>query len=57
MNNKALPNSIFWSIAPASFQIRQGGVMGRPSLLNAMIPTKGGITVSGTAVCFLTSEE
>ncbi|MFT6778539.1 MAG: PhzF family phenazine biosynthesis protein [Paraglaciecola sp.] len=36
--------------APSKFIIRQGEVMGRPSLLKLEIPTTGGIIVSGTAV-------
>lgn len=36
--------------APTTLQIRQGEVMGRPSLLKVTIPETGGITVSGTAV-------
>jgi PhzF family phenazine biosynthesis protein len=36
--------------APATLQIRQGEVMGRPSLLIVTIPETGGISVSGTAV-------
>jgi PhzF family phenazine biosynthesis protein len=35
---------------PASFRIRQGEAMGRPSLLEVSVPATGGITVSGTAV-------
>jgi PhzF family phenazine biosynthesis protein len=37
-------------IAPRKFIIRQGEVMGRPSLLKLEIPSTGGIMVSGTAV-------
>ncbi len=37
-------------IAPSKFTIRQGEVMGRPSLLKLEIPATGGIIVSGTAV-------
>lgn len=37
-------------IAPSKFIIRQGEVMGRPSLLKLEIPATGGIMVSGTAV-------
>ncbi|MFT5520587.1 MAG: PhzF family phenazine biosynthesis protein [Enterobacterales bacterium] len=36
--------------APTTLKIRQGEVMGRPSLLKVTIPKTGGITVSGTAV-------
>lgn len=36
--------------APATFRIRQGEVMGRPSRLTVEVPVAGGITVSGTAV-------
>ena len=36
--------------APATFTIRQGVVMGRPSLLTVDVPDSGGIVVSGTAV-------
>lgn len=36
--------------APASFLIRQGETMGRPSQLRVEVPTAGGITVSGNAV-------
>ncbi|MDA8019569.1 MAG: PhzF family phenazine biosynthesis protein [Thermoanaerobaculia bacterium] len=36
--------------APASFEIRQGEAMGRPSLLRVDVPASGGITVSGAAV-------
>ena len=36
--------------APATITIRQGEVMGRPSLLRVRIPEDGGIIVSGTAV-------
>jgi PhzF family phenazine biosynthesis protein len=36
--------------APTSFFIYQGKDMGRPSRLSVQVPTKGGITVSGTAV-------
>ena len=36
--------------APQTLQIRQGEVMGRPSLINVDIPHKGGITVTGHAV-------
>ena len=35
---------------PFAFRIRQGEVMGRPSLLNVSVPVSGGITVSGSAV-------
>lgn len=35
---------------PATFTIRQGEVMGRPSLLIVDVPESGGIVVSGTAV-------
>ena len=35
---------------PASFEIRQGAFMGRPSLINVTVPESGGIVVSGTAV-------
>jgi len=35
---------------PATFTIRQGEVMGRPSILTVSVPVKGGVTVSGTAV-------
>jgi len=37
-------------IAPARLRIRQGEAMGRPSLLDVDIPSRGGITVSGPAV-------
>lgn len=37
-------------IAPRKFIVRQGEVMGRPSLLKLEIPATGGIKVSGTAV-------
>ncbi|HMB68822.1 MAG TPA: PhzF family phenazine biosynthesis isomerase [bacterium] len=36
--------------APASFLIRQGEAMGRPSLLTVDVPPRGGIVVSGAAV-------
>ena len=36
--------------APQQIQIRQGEVMGRPSLIHVTIPEHGGITVTGTAV-------
>lgn len=36
--------------APLRIEIRQGEVMGRPSLIVVDIPQKGGITVTGTAV-------
>jgi PhzF family phenazine biosynthesis protein len=36
--------------APATFLIRQGEAMGRPSRLTVAIPPSGGITVTGTAV-------
>jgi PhzF family phenazine biosynthesis protein len=36
--------------APARFEIRQGEVMGRPSLLTVNVPVAGGISVSGSAV-------
>jgi aromatic-L-amino-acid decarboxylase len=36
--------------APATFLIRQGEAMGRPSLLKVTVPESGGITVSGAAV-------
>lgn len=36
--------------APASFNIRQGETMGRPSFLKVEVPATGGIIVSGTAV-------
>jgi len=36
--------------APATFQIRQGEAMGRPSLLRVDIPASGGVSVSGAAV-------
>ena len=36
--------------APATFTIRQGEIMGRPSLLTVDVPESGGIVVSGTAV-------
>ena len=36
--------------APATFSIRQGEVMGRPSYLRVDVPNSGGIVVSGTAV-------
>lgn len=35
---------------PKSITIRQGEIMGRPSLLNLTIPATGGMIVSGTAV-------
>ncbi|HUO86698.1 MAG TPA: PhzF family phenazine biosynthesis protein [Thermoanaerobaculia bacterium] len=35
---------------PATFEIRQGEEMGRPSLLRVTVPDRGGITVSGPAV-------
>ena len=35
---------------PATFEIRQGEAMGRPSLLTVDVPDAGGIVVSGTAV-------
>jgi PhzF family phenazine biosynthesis protein len=35
---------------PASFRIRQGEAMGRPSKLHVSVPRTGGITVSGMAV-------
>lgn len=36
--------------APASFLIRQGEAMGRPSLITVDIPVSGGIKVTGSAV-------
>ena len=36
--------------APAHISVHQGVVMGRPSLLEVIIPTSGGITITGTAV-------
>ncbi|MBT8097040.1 MAG: PhzF family phenazine biosynthesis protein [Woeseia sp.] len=36
--------------APATFKVRQGEAMGRPSLLTVQVPKSGGIVVSGTAV-------
>ncbi len=36
--------------APATFHIRQGEAMGRPSLLRVEVSTTGGIVVAGTAV-------
>ncbi|MDP3518170.1 MAG: PhzF family phenazine biosynthesis isomerase [Pseudohongiella sp.] len=36
--------------APFSFDIRQGEVMGRPSLLRVDVPVEGGVDVSGGAV-------
>jgi PhzF family phenazine biosynthesis protein len=36
--------------APATFHIRQGEAMGRPSRLRVVVPGAGGITVTGTAV-------
>ena len=36
--------------APASFEIRQGDFMGRPSRISVTVPTSGGIVVSGFAV-------
>jgi PhzF family phenazine biosynthesis protein len=36
--------------APASFVVRQGEAMGRPSLLRVDVPVSGGIVVRGTAV-------
>ncbi len=36
--------------APASLTIRQGEIMGRPSVLHVEIPATGGIRVSGSAV-------
>jgi len=36
--------------APATFVIRQGEAMGRPSLLRVDVPVSGGIVVRGTAV-------
>lgn len=36
--------------APATFTIRQGEAMGRPSVLTVTLPPSGGIVVSGTAV-------
>lgn len=35
---------------PATFTIRQGETMGRPSLIRVEVPTAGGIAVSGRAV-------
>ena len=35
---------------PVSFEIRQGEVMGRPSLLTVDVPESGGVMVTGTAV-------
>lgn len=35
---------------PATFTIRQGEAMGRPSLLSVSVPLTGGVTVSGSAV-------
>jgi PhzF family phenazine biosynthesis protein len=37
-------------VAPKTLRIRQGEIMGRPSLLTLTIPETGGITVSGSAV-------
>jgi len=36
--------------APATFRIRQGEAMGRPSLLTVDVPPSGGVVVSGAAV-------
>ncbi len=36
--------------APASFVIRQGEAMGRPSVLRVDVPASGGVVVRGTAV-------
>jgi PhzF family phenazine biosynthesis protein len=36
--------------APATFVIRQGEAMGRPSLLTVDVPAIGGIIVTGSAV-------
>ena len=36
--------------APASFVVRQGEAMGRPSVLHVDVPAEGGIRISGTAV-------
>lgn len=36
--------------APARFTVRQGVMMGRPSLLTVDVPEEGGVIVSGTAV-------
>lgn len=36
------------SSPPFEFRIRQGEVMGRPSVLNVAVPARGGVTVSGT---------
>ena len=36
--------------APATFLIRQGEAMGRPSLITVDVPTSGGIKVTGSAV-------
>jgi PhzF family phenazine biosynthesis protein len=41
--------------APASFVIRQGEAMGRPSRLEVSVPVQGGIVVSGTAVALETA--
>ncbi len=35
---------------PATFVIRQGEAMGRPSLLTVGVPAVGGIVVTGSAV-------
>jgi PhzF family phenazine biosynthesis protein len=37
-------------MVPATFQIRQGEAMGRPSLITVDVPTSGGIKVTGSAV-------
>lgn len=36
--------------APTDFEIHQGEMMGRPSLLKITVPEKGGIVVTGAAV-------
>jgi len=36
--------------APATFHIRQGEAMGRPSAITVDIPASGGIKVTGSAV-------
>lgn len=41
-------------VAPASFLVRQGEAMGRPSLIRVDVPQTGGIFVSGSAVSIQT---
>ncbi|HUG21039.1 PhzF family phenazine biosynthesis protein, partial [Piscinibacter sp.] len=39
-----------WIVAPASFMVRQGEDMGRPSRLQVDVPAVGGVSVTGSAI-------